>query len=165
MIGWKINDGIDRQEGRVARDTRWQRSCLIIPCRSLRHVIMSTSSKLFMCPWLRAPSGSWGERLLPHLLFLGALPWRPNDTSALHEHMIWLGKQEQWGKGAGEGDGHKMKDSPGVQNEKKSNKGSRSQLHQKHRQREDPYQKLPISKTGRLFSSNLGANCLTAEIN
>lgn len=114
MIGWKINDGIDRQEGRVARDTRWQRSCLIIPCRSLRHVIMSTSSKLFMCPWLRAPSGSWGERLLPHLLFLVALPWCPNDTSALHEYMIWLGKQEQWGKGAGEGDGHKMKDSPKV---------------------------------------------------
>lgn len=38
---------------------------------------------------------------------------------------------------------------------KKSNKGIRSQMHRKH----------PISKAGRLLRSNLGANCLTAEIN
>lgn len=43
---------LDRQTG------GWVLSpyCLIIPCHSLRHVIMSTSPKLFMCPRLRARS-------------------------------------------------------------------------------------------------------------
>lgn len=54
-------------------------------------------------------------------------------------------------------------DSPNRGAELKSNKGTRSLMHKKHWQREGPYTKLLISKTGRLFRSNLGANCFTAE--
>lgn len=124
MIGWKINDGIDRQEGRVARDTRWQRSCLIIPCRSLRHVIMSTSSKLFMCPRLRAPSGSGVTS--PPLVSGG-----PTLTPQWHKCSPWthdlIGETRTVGKRCWRGGR--------AQNERQP-KGSRSQLHQKHQQRD-----------------------------
>lgn len=78
VIGWKINDWMDRQTDRRGgwwgAERSWCKSLNDGPifCLSLRYVVISTHRRL------RVRRGGGGDSLIPHLSFLGVLPPYPN---------------------------------------------------------------------------------------